>query len=265
MSGWQNSSVSLLSGKANLLNSEPTGIGPGGQIVFGALLSVIQTSYEIFINCVDSAGGNVNPFVVVEMSWSNSSTGQIVAQEFWTIASGIATGPGQDYQGTGPAKGDTLTITVINTGTGQVILTMLVNQSSRIYPRDDWRSVAPCSAVNGWTNPNSNGPGGILATSSITIGAGSSITRLMPLYAGMISWWVTPGAAVTWTMQFTAQDKVATPGSSSQLMYFTESTAGASGGQQIPLPRAITSYLLKNTGSVATTFVVFVGIQEAPQ
>lgn len=261
--GISNTGVPLLNKANNLLNSGAIGIGSGGGThVFGPV-SVTQIGYEFFINVLDSAAGNTNPFVQIDMSWTDSATGQVVAQERWTLASGVSSGSGQPYFGTGPSKGDTLTITATNNGTTQVTVQVALNQHSRIYQRDDWRNITPSGGVNGFTNPNGDPAGSILAAFSFNINAATTATRLIPLYAGLVTWSINPTTASTFQMSIHTQDQSGGLANSSIFFDGVTSTGGDKG--MLTLPRSVCTLQINNNGGANATFTGGFVIQEQPQ
>lgn len=262
--GISTTGVPLLNRANNLNNTSGTIVNSGGGTASFGPFTISQIGYEIFWSVVNTVTGDLNPFLIIEMTWSDSASGQTVSQEFWTLSAGMLGSGGQKYFGTGPSKGDTLNITVVNQGTQNMSIAMALNQHSRIYQRDDWRTVSPAVGVFGFTNPNSNPPGNILAYTNTTIGAGSSITRIMPLYAGLVSFSISPSVANTFQFTLHSQDNITTVGASSAI-YFNNVTGTGGANFGVALPRAICTYSLLNNGSASATWNVSCTIQEQPQ
>ena len=261
-SGIANTGVPLLNKATNLLNANATGIGAGGTHAFSTV-NVSQIGYEVFINVLDSNAGNASPFVQFQMVWTDSATGQIVSQEFWTLASGSSGGSGQGYYGTGPSKGDTLAITAVNNGSVQVTVTVALNQHSRIYQRDDWRAVTPIVGINGFTNGNNDPAGNILLEFSTNINAGANITRIIPLYAGMISICIFPAGASTEQWSLKTQD--ITSGLGGQTI-ISRSITGTSGDNlAVALPRSVCTLTVTNNSGANQTYSGMIVAQEQPQ
>jgi hypothetical protein len=174
------------------LLSKPTIVGqPAGTIGASATVTPIssqpvsQTGYEIAVSLQVSAAAT-DPGVLATLTWTDSVSGQTVASEQWIL--GAASAAAQLYCGTGPTKGDTLTITLQNLDPAQsVTYSLSLTQNSRLYVRDDWRQLTnnavPGQTVNASANPAAN----LLLSVSTNVAASTAISRLIPLYAGRVT------------------------------------------------------------------------------
>lgn len=258
-----NTGVPLLNKASNLSNSSNIDVAAGATQNFGPF-TISQIGYEIFWSAVNVFTGANNAFMVAKMTWSDSVSGQVVSQEYWAMSVGQMGSGGQKYFGTGPSKGDTLNIALTSFATSDINIAMSLNQHSRIYQRDDWRTVAPVVGVAGFTNPSSNPPGNILSETNIVIGSGSSISRLLPLYAGLVSYSFSPSAAETCSLVVVALDQITNGIAGAEIHNIvTSGTNGVEG--TLSLPRSVCQFTLTNTGGTSATWTGSIVIQEQPQ
>ena len=182
-----NTGVPLLSRPANVVNQS-------GTVVSGATATVAlnqpisKIGYEIM--CSVFAPATNQSLITVQMVWSDSVSGQTVVTEEWDFYAG--SGPlanAHIIRGTGPTKGDTLTVKLSQsistvTATYQVVMA----QNSRVYSRDDWRSTT-YPPVTGFTSIfNSDLINGVLGTAdSLAVAAAGSVTYLLPLFSGKVA------------------------------------------------------------------------------
>jgi len=223
-------------------------IGPG---------TVGQIGYEVGFTVSGSASGH--PFVTVTMTWVDSVTGLLVAEEIWVLPAGSVNG--LTYYGTGPTKGDTLTVSIANNDpTTALTVSCVIATNSRLYTRDDWRQ-QNIDTVIGFTNPNADQLMNLLAFTQPTIAAGNNITRLLPLYAGRV--FITaqsnnaPGVVT-----ISALD----PNFPTVTPPIYENTIGNGLGNGInagiDLPRCPCTIFLSNTGTGSSIFQATVTIEE---
>jgi hypothetical protein len=174
--------VPLLALSGALLESTSFPV-PGGAGVTFPTLAVTQLGYEIQVSCsVGSAA--TNPYVSADMSWIDSASGLVVAEETWVLAAASGNNV-NTFIGTGPTKGDTLTVTITNVDpavTATVSLVLLTN--SRIHSRDRWiQSVT--NNPPGITLTGGHPLSGVIASySAQVIDSGNTRSFLLPLYAG---------------------------------------------------------------------------------
>lgn len=158
-----------------------------GVAVHAAVGTVSQIGYEvIFTAQCDPAA--TNPFVKVQLTWTDSVSGTVVAQDVFKVPMSTAVG-GFKVVGRGPSKADILDIFMDNDDTLTApSFSLIVLQNSRIYAFDDWF----------WDNAVDNGmtvPGFTLASlpsdqnvlgmiNNVAIGAGANTTWLFGMRTG---------------------------------------------------------------------------------
>jgi hypothetical protein len=178
--------VPLLSLATSLLNiTTQQSVGPAsGLILTVPALSLNQIGYEVSVG-VQANAASAFPLTRFVLTWSDSVSGNTVAQDTWVLAGG--SGVPQTYVGTGPTKGDTVTIEVFNDDpTNAMLVTMSMVENSRVYVRDDWRNLST-QTVPGATKTNYSLGAGILGNPITATNAGLTAARYLGLYAGLVS------------------------------------------------------------------------------
>jgi hypothetical protein len=260
------SGVSLLA-KSTPLGSvgSPTALAGGG--ASATLLNnvpVTQISYEFSISTRQSSAAAVFPLIEVVMTWTDSITGATTAiDHFYTSAFGNA-GPFLVTVGTGPAKGDTLNVTITNINATPITYTFTAAQNSRTYQRDDWRwlgwlGLAGAGQFSAVTTPAySETEQGILIAHTIAGQlAGTTVNVLMGLFCGNA--WIhadeTGVGPANMTFEVNTQTNFGT-----QSLYSSQVGGGPNGAipngpvnQLISLPRSPCFISVINSGSVASS------------
>lgn len=264
------SGVSLLA-KATALGSRTaaTGLaGGGGTATLLNGVSISQTGYEFSISAEQNSAANVFPLIEVIMSWSDSVTGQTTAVDhFYTSASSQASGVSLITVGTGPTKGDTLTVTLTNINASPVNYTFTAAQNSRVYARDDWHWIgykgqAGAVRLSGVTDPQYSETEQNLLVNHFdsAIANATSLTVQMPLWCGNVWVHVDETGVAPANMEFAI---VTEPAFSNQVSLIQPVwTSGVGGGPVgnpinalVSLPRSPCSFILTNNGSVNATNV----------
>lgn len=182
-----NTGVPLLARPANLVN-HAISLGPGSVDVFLINAPVSKIGYEISWSVF--APNTQAALLTCLLTWSDSVSGQQVIQEEWDFYAGSGTlGSAHVLRGSGPTKGDTLTVQVKNNaGAVTVTGTVVMAQNSRVYARDDWRSVT-FTPVFGFTSiGNSDMQNGIIGSANnAAVAANGSVTLLLPLFSGKVA------------------------------------------------------------------------------
>lgn len=214
-----------------------------------------QIGYEIIFQLRIPAGA-ANPFAQVTLTWSDSASGLITGIEEWWLGAGSGA-TNQNYIGHGPTKGDQLAVTIKNFETVQTLTyTYAFLQNSRVYLRDDWRQIS-YATVPGFTNGTADPNGNILLTATPSVTTASPATRIMPLYAGLVS---VQCSAETQPATFT----IASVGDQAAggVIWSLSLLAGAQSNSQVSLPRSVCTLEITNTGSATGTFFGNATIQE---
>jgi hypothetical protein len=251
--------VPLLSSATSLLNFPATVIAASATNMPTAF-TVGQIGYEFFISVLSNAA-SINPFLRVRLVWSDSVTGNTVASETWNLAG--SNGTAQAYSGTGPTKGDTVSISFINQDTvNSVTVKASFACNSRVYVRDDWRQITSGS-VPGFTSGTSDQMSNFLYSTSPSVPGSSTINRLMPLYAGLVNIVVFPAGAGT--AQVTVSMLGSNTGLATPTVYSSPIIAANSVlNTQINLPRGPCEITLSNGAAGAQQITFCATIAEQP-
>lgn len=166
-------------------------------------ISIDQTGYEIGLSIQCSASPLV-PFLIADLLWTDSVTGLVIGHDVWSLPASSAAN-GQTYYGSGPTKGDTLVVTLINADASGVLpaVSASVAQNSRAYVRDDWRQQSR-GAVPGFSAGNGNQAGNLLIVASPNVPTTLPATRIIPFYAGRIRFMAQ--STVPFTLEITSLD-----------------------------------------------------------
>lgn len=230
-------------GTSNVLPSSTATIGP---------ISVGQIGYEISID-VGANAASTNPIMQALFTWTDSSTGRVTEQQRWGLAGASGANP-QTYYGVGPSSGDTLTIALTNTDTVNAMsYAFVLASNSRVYVRHDWRNQT-FNPVPSFTSAIYDQAGMFLTNSSPTVGAGSTATRILPLYCGTARIWATFNQA--YTLVISAIDRTIGIAPAGNQIYEADVTA-AGGGVTIAelcLPRCTCTVSLTNNGAASSQF-----------
>lgn len=246
--------VPLLSKSSTLHHSPSTAIPANSSTNAGSPYVITQIGYEISIGLSTIPSATI-PGAAVTLTWTDSVSGDIVAVEQWMLAAGSSAF--QQYIGTGPTKGDTLTLNIANLDAAQVLTyTLTISQNSRVYTRDDWRQQTNVT-VPGQTQATYRQAANVLFSTNPSLGSLIAAQRILPLYAGDILLSVQNGANAGTLVAITAF-------LDSSLAQFTlwESgalAANANFSQKISLPRESCQLFIQN-GSGTTQSIAVQGV-----
>lgn len=182
-----NTGVPLLARPVNLVNFTGT-VATGATVTIASNVPVGKIGYEI--TNIFFAPATNQSLITMQLIWSDSVSGQQVITDEWDFYAG--SGPlasAHIIRGTGPTKGDTLTVKVTQSAsTVTASFTVVMAQNGRVYGRDDWRSVT-FPPVTGFTvTNNAEMNNGVLGTNdNIAVAAGGQVTVLLPLFAGSVA------------------------------------------------------------------------------
>lgn len=144
--------VPLLTKSTRLYQQATNNVGHGATASSG-ILPVSQPGYEIIVTAQFAAGTAI-PFVEIQLTWTDSTTGFVIATDSF-YAPGATQLGGLPVRGHGPTKADELTIGVTNLDTVNTVnITVTALQNSRVYAHDVWRfanSSASGKTVPGFT------------------------------------------------------------------------------------------------------------------
>jgi hypothetical protein len=258
-----NTGVPLLSRPAVLVNQAGAVNSNLAVIVLNKGV-VSKIGYEISLTLYAAVTNQC--LVTVTIAWIDSVSGQTVVQEEWDMYAGSgAVGAANVIRGTGPTKGDRLTIQIQqNQPAIPVNYIIVVTENSRIYQRDTWRTWLPFS-VTGFTFIENSDPSNLVlgGNTYAAVAANGSVTRLLPFSSGDI--------ALSFQSTSAAADCIA-------IIHAVSSMAGgltmdnvysgktdSSGKLYVPkiaLPRAQCTLQLVNQNAAAKDLIAFVTVAE---
>jgi hypothetical protein len=242
--------VPLLTKSTNLINDANHSIPFGGAAVTIAnKLAFTQIGYEVAITALISATAPTLPILTVDLIWTDSTSATTVAHETWCLPIG-SSGAGSLHIGIGPTKGNQLTVKLANADSAQnATVTTVVNQNSRVYLRDDWRT-EQFNAIPNATLPLHDQQGNtLLDFLSAPLGALGSVSRLLPLYAGKVTIAYSSAVSKTGSLQLTNLD----PAVSSAGIYTLLDIPASNRTQLVvvSLPRAVCQLTVADTSNTA--------------
>jgi hypothetical protein len=204
-------------------------------------------SYDITVSLTTGAG-STRPFAVVTLAWFNSDdpAAQAVALQSWVLPAGATGTTGTIITGTGPQRGQYWQITVTNTDTVNMAITVQANATGRAVARDSWIWDAFSSvAVPGYTLPPGGGAYGnsLGAISALNIAHSASVSYLMGLFAGEVWFRANNEGGTAGQIEFTLTPQPASVWGTASLI--NESPAGEFGTLMV-LPRGPCLLTLNN-------------------
>lgn len=174
----------LLTLSSGMLDTGNVTIAAGASATVLNGFPITQLGYDVNLNLQEQVAGTAGP-LQVEMDWIDALTGLRTAREHWNILPGT---PGNAHQvvGTGPTKGDKLTVVVTNNDTVAITYRLIILQNSRLYPVDFWRTDA-LPGFSGFNVVDADVPSGLVAWLSQAVAAtGGTYQAVMPLFAGQV-------------------------------------------------------------------------------
>jgi hypothetical protein len=206
-----NTGVPLLGRSDILINSSGLTIPTGSTNNYGTF-TLSKISYEAFVSYIEvGAGGTALKTMTINLKFTDSTTGQIVDQVNFDVCPATPGGSAHQVIITGQTAGDTVTVTVKNNDSVNVISTMLLLECGRIFPHDHMFKSLNFPTFTGVSGASTDVCGGLIIDTSPNINANSTIQRIMGCYNGLV---LLHGAAVSVTTSavFTvnATDPVAT-------------------------------------------------------
>lgn len=163
--------ISLGSNKAQVL-------GAGLPVNLVTTLPTDQPSIQMLLNTQEAVAANGTPFVLAVFNWFDAATGDPIAQR--TYVSAIGSGQGYSVRLQGPARGDLLTVILVNDDTlHPITFDWSITAISHVLADDDYHSDGNI-AVNTYASPAAAPDKGVLAFSNPIIVPGTPQTRLTP-------------------------------------------------------------------------------------
>jgi hypothetical protein len=268
--------------KATSLGNQTTLTAIAGGSGFVTILNAVpvsQIGYEFQFTTQQTSAAAVFPLLEIELRWSDSVTGAIVAiDHFYTSGLNQAASHALTTVGTGPTKGDTLTARINNINLAPMNYTFTAAQNSRLYQRDDWRwtgytGSGSGAVFNGVTNPQySETEQGLLVADTATVAATTTATKVIPLYGGNV-WLHCDELGVTppnMQLQIMTQGAF-NAGFLTQSLFSAQLGGGPNGSEpngpvnvQIALPRSPCLFVMTNNGAVNAVINTMITIAEQP-
>jgi hypothetical protein len=221
-----------------------------------------QIGYEFSISLQQSSVVATYPLLAVTLTWSDSATGRIVTvDKFYTTASNTVSTAPIVTVGTGPSKGDTLTVTLQNVTATPVTYSFVAAQNSRVYTRDSWQWVGYKGQAGTVTisGPNfgptfSESESNLLMSWSGVLINGAVDLIVIPLYAGQV--WLHVDESGVSPANFVAEVQTQSALGAADI-YNSEVGGGVTGTTSvnvpIALPRSPCLLVFTNNGSVNAT------------
>lgn len=157
---------------------------PGGNTVRGPF-TFTQLSYEIGVSLETNVAPVGATVVDITLEWSDSASGLLVKRKSFQAVCG-ANGTPHTVEANGPARADTLNVTIANNASSGVAskVGMTILQSSRDYQEDSFRTIN--FQQSGFTGASPKLDYNVLGQFGTSVGAAGSQTRLMALYSGPV-------------------------------------------------------------------------------
>lgn len=178
----------LLHGAKLAYSSTSNVIAASGTFSTGAI-PIGKPGYIIRLNTQMSGVNAAVPYLECDLTWSiTPNTGIVTSEEIWYINCGSS--GAVNTRGKGPTKGNQLNITFTNgDSVDSCTLSVQVWETTQHISRDDWRNPggAPSASAAGI---HADSLANIVANDTFTVGAGASVFRNMPLYAGDVNVWL---------------------------------------------------------------------------
>lgn len=170
--------VPLLTLSQRLYQQATNNVGHGVTATSG-ILAVTQIGYEIIVTS-QFAAGTANPFVEIQLVWTDSATNFVIATDSY-YAPGCTQSGGLLIRGRGPTKANELTVNVTNLDTANTCnITVTALQNSRVYQHDIWRfanNVVNAKTVPGFTLaglPDDESVLGVISSGAIPASGGAN-------------------------------------------------------------------------------------------
>jgi hypothetical protein len=246
--------VPLLTGSTLVKNQGPVSQAPGATSN-SATFGIKQIGYEILLTVF--ATGNFLSFYHLTLTWFDSATTLQTGQEDYWFVPGTGSGVNAAiFYGTGPSKGDQLVITSAVPAGSSVNVThqYVVLQNSRIWIEPNWETIQFNSA--GAIGTSADPTAGLLGGSSLSVGALTSSSRILPFFNGLVDIWANTGSGIA-DADFQIVDYADTsvvPGGSAAPVW--EARTNANGflfASQVALPAGQCQMILTNNNASGRT------------
>jgi hypothetical protein len=172
--------VPLLTLGQQLYGTSNTTIAANGSLSTG-VLDIPQIGFEAFLDIYSAA--TLAAGVQISVVWFLNGT--FADQRSYYIYPGTSSADPAVFIWNGTSRGNQCEITITNLGNGTLtIVGFQFNQNSRVYPSETFRSTWEINPATGLTMAANDIMADIICAQSSTVGASSSVTFQLPMYAG---------------------------------------------------------------------------------
>jgi hypothetical protein len=247
--------VPLLTGKSLVFSSGLQTIAAGGTYVPGAK-SFTQPGYEIFVSAFANVA-SANPFVSLELAWTDSGTGLIIARDTYICAASNVTS-GWLSIGSGPTAADSVFLTATNLdGAHTMVFSIMILQNSRIYAHDSfsWDNTGESGlSIPGFTVANLRGDNSALGDISggALAASGNSEWLIAPGYGGTVTFAIATATVTPSNLTFTVYPRPTSFYGATAYLWRTVPTAAATFGS-FKATRSPMLFQVNNSSAVAGT------------
>lgn len=151
--------------------------------------AMAQPGYEVIVE-ITSNPASTSPFAEVQLQWAINPAAVGTNTDTFVCVGGTTPAGGWFTVGTGPSKGNAVTVEVINLdATHSITVQLTVINNSRVYGRDDWRWNAPTDiggSIPGFTLATLTPDESVLGMGNDTIAGSGSIDHIVGMYSGRI-------------------------------------------------------------------------------
>lgn len=171
-------------------------------------VSMVQPGYEVIVQATANPA-STSPFVEVQLQWAINPAAVGTNTDTFVCAGGTTPAGGWFTVGTGPSKGNALTVQIKNLDTvNAMTVAVTVINNSRVYVRDDWRWNAPTDiggTIPNFTLPTITPDESVLGIGNDTIAGSGSLARIVGSYSGRIKVGLNPVAGTLANVTFNLQ------------------------------------------------------------
>lgn len=247
-------------GKYQILNSGAQVIAPGATYNTGDQ-PVTKPGFWAFFTAIMAAAAS-NPFALIELTWKDAATGNILDIEQWVAPAG--TPATIRTNGRGPVTGDQVLVKVTNLDAVQnMTIHLNLYEATHAIGRHDWRSqinanwtsisintqVAPCAVISG-----------VLFQGNPSIPANTTEKYQLGLYAGQVWYQESDAGTANLVVSVAPTQKLETASALANVYAFTGAAAGVHG--MFTLPRQPCLLSVNNPNAAAVVCNLNIGILE---
>lgn len=224
----------------------------------------VRTGYEFkLVLAAQTTGSQPAPFRIVVV-WLDTASSTVVEKQTWWVYAGDQTGAHTIY-GKGPSAANEMEIQFENwlAAAPSVFVTLEVLDVARNYLSHDWQTDDTTGVVfPGMTGALSDLTTGIIGTTGgLSVPAGSSATRVLPLYAGSAYYLFETGSATVKSELEVRPNADQGIGVTFDVIDITALNGSPVQGQ-LWMPRAQCQVVFTNPGTVAHTINYTLGVSE---